>query len=214
MAAAGFAPRNDGIHYRIASVNYNTFFTPGTPTNQSEPYSSRWPASEAFTIGDTPVRVSSIIKNLDYIINMPVIKHHDDAGITFALKNFYGVIDNPGGLHANMCDAVSQVYQKVAGKTKLIVGDGFLGACNTGPSTGPDPDWIPGQVIAGTDPVAVDSYVLDQINQQRAAHNYPPVPYSATGNMAHPDARHIFTAARTYNLGSICFQTVSAPVTG
>jgi uncharacterized protein (DUF362 family) len=201
MIAAKFPLQNDGVSHRVASVNFNTTLH-GVPANIKEPPSDLW--ADTYTITGKPIRLSSIIQGLDYIINVPVIKDHNIAGVTFSLKNFFGIIDNPSRLHPDKAndfvnDAVPLVYQLVANKVKLTIGDGFLGASQNGPATPPDPDWIPSQVIASTDPVATDAYVLKLINTQRAGHSRPLYSYSASGA-----ARHILTAAKPpYKLGSI-----------
>ena len=38
------------------------------------------------------------------VINMPILKDHRMAGVTFAMKNMYGVVDRPSTLHANNCN--------------------------------------------------------------------------------------------------------------
>jgi|GEM_PF-2554136 hypothetical protein len=219
MINAGYSLQNDGVSYRIASVNYNTTLN-GIPATEAEPSSFLW-AAETFSISGIPTRLSSIIPALDYIINVPVIKDHNDAGITFALKNFFGAIDHQQPFHNGSCnDAVPQVYQLVlsqlaspAGRVTpiLTIGDGFLGAYNGGPSIAPTPNWFPAQVIAGTDPVAIDAHVLKMINVMRATQkNMPPYSY-APKNLG--SASHILTAALKYNLGSIAPNPVPVTVT-
>ncbi len=209
---------NGTFSSRVASVNYNTTLH-GIPVTEAEPSSLLW-AAGSFSISGIPTRLSSIIPALDYIINVPVIKDHVDAGITFALKNFFGAIDHQIPFHNGSCnDAVPQVYQLVlsqlaspAGRVTpiLTIGDGFLGAYHGGPSTPPSTNWFPAQVIAGTDPVAIDAHVLKMINVMRATQkNMPPYSYTLKNLGA---ASHILTAALQYNLGSIAPNPISVTV--
>jgi len=224
MHNAGYDPTRNVTSYRIASVNYNTTLN-GIPSSQAETPAMLW--ADTYTISGVPIRLSSLIQNLDYIINVPVIKDHDDAGITFSLKNFFGTIDNPGGLHqGNLAPEmvgteVPTVYQLVTRQlgtlrnatgrvtSILTIGDGFLGAYNNGPACAPSSGFVPCQVIAGTDPVATDAYVLTKlINPIRVANKKAPYSYGPSGA-----ARHILTATRPeYNLGSIVPRVVSVPV--
>jgi uncharacterized protein (DUF362 family) len=224
MHRAGYKLQNDGISFRIASVNYNTTLH-GLAVDQAETPSMLW--ADTYTISGVPIRLSSLIQGLDYIINVPVIKDHNDAGITFSLKNFFGTIDNPGGLHSGSLTPemvgteVPTVYQLVTRQlgalrnapgrltSILTIGDGFLGAYNGGPACTPSGGFVPCQVIAGTDPVATDAYVLTKlINPMRVANKKAPYSYGPSGA-----ARHILTATRPeYNLGSIVPRVVSVPV--
>jgi Domain of unknown function (DUF362) len=217
MLHAGYPLQNDGVSYRIASVNYNTTLN-GIPVNEAESSSLLW-APGTNLISNTPTRLSSIVPKLNYIINVPVIKDHVDAGITFALKNFFGAIDHQTPFHNGSCnDAVPQVYQLVLNQLAstpnrttpiLTIGDGFLGAYQGGPSTAPT-NWFPAQVIAGIDPVAIDAHVLKMINVIRAMQkNLPPYSY-AYKNLG--SACHILTAALKYNLGSIAPKPISVQV--
>ncbi len=161
---------------------------------------------ERFTlIHDTSFRLSKIVtREATAIINVPVVKQHEYAGITGALKNHFGTIHNPEDFHKFACDpAVADVNQAVPLKTKqrLIVVDALRVLCNGGPAFAPQyvlPYWA---VFAGTDPVAMDVELLQLIElcrQQQGLESvtkqeYPP--------------QHIQSAARaglgTADLGQI-----------
>ena len=36
------------------------------------------------------------------VINLPILKDHSMAGVTFAMKNMYGVVERPQDLHAGL----------------------------------------------------------------------------------------------------------------
>jgi uncharacterized protein (DUF362 family) len=115
------------------------------------------------------VRLSKILSQMcTYLINVPVLKDHGIAGLTLSLKNHYGSIDRPGACHGNRCDpyvANLNAAPQIREKTKLIVCDALYGIYSGGPSG--SPQWINRQLLAGTDPVALDYTGLTLIDQQR-----------------------------------------------
>ena len=57
------------------------------------------------------------------LINLPVLKDHDGAGVTIALKNMYGAIHNPNKYHPNGCDpyvADLNMLPEIRSRMKLI----------------------------------------------------------------------------------------------
>ncbi|MFH0922148.1 MAG: DUF362 domain-containing protein [Fibrobacterota bacterium] len=154
-----------------------------------------WSAQFAVINGVTE-RFSAVAESVDFIVNVPVLKDHNEAGVTFALKNFYGLIENPGLLHANFCDPfVAQVYNRYRDKVKLVVGDCIFGAHRNGPDA--SPTFVPNALLVGTDPVALDVTALSMINAERARRGMAMVSAAADGH-----ARHISTAAAApYTLG-------------
>jgi hypothetical protein len=82
MTQAGFPPRDTAGMNRVMVAPWS---------------------DESRTILETPQKLSSMLLEMDYLINVPVLKVHPYAGITFALKNYYGLIDNPSALHGNLC---------------------------------------------------------------------------------------------------------------
>ncbi|MBL8025885.1 MAG: DUF362 domain-containing protein, partial [Fibrobacteres bacterium] len=186
MTLAGFPERN----------------TPG----QSRILVAPW-STESLTILQTPQKLSSMITECDYLINVPVLKVHPYAGITFALKNYYGLIDNPSALHGNLCTpGIAEVYKYAHAKTKLIVGDAIFGSY-VGDNTTP-PNFIPKSIYIGSDPVAMDLYALYRINKERTLKNRALISVDGDG-----DARHISVAGSApYNLGDLSFAPSSVEV--
>ena len=78
------------------------------------------------------------------IINVPVLKDHDLAGVTMAMKNFYGAIHNPNKYHDNNCNpyiAELNTSPIIKDKTRLIVCDALLAQYNGGPAFKPQYTW-------------------------------------------------------------------------
>ena len=55
--------------------------------------------------GVARIRISKILtRECAMVINLPILKDHEMAGVTFAMKNMYGVVDRPFTLHADNCN--------------------------------------------------------------------------------------------------------------
>jgi uncharacterized protein (DUF362 family) len=102
------------------------------------------------------LRIPRVVIEADRIVNVPKLKTHHLTTLTCSMKNMKGVL--PGrdkqlshvrGLHQAIVD-ISKVV-----RSDLIVVDGLLAMGGMGPTFG---DVVPlGLVIAGTNPIAVDT---------------------------------------------------------
>ena len=53
-------------------------------------------------MGSSQVRFSKILtRECAMVINLPILKDHSMSGVTFAMKNMYGVVERPQDLHAD-----------------------------------------------------------------------------------------------------------------
>lgn len=107
---------------------------------------------------------------LDYLINVPVLKAHCQTGLTCALKNLKGCIPDREkrrfhslGLHRPIAAL------NMALKTNLIVVDGICGDLTF--EEGGNPIAM-NQVMVGFDPVLVDAYAAEQIGLDPASIQY------------------------------------------
>lgn len=108
------------------------------------------------------LRRQGIVRELveaDVFINLPVAKHHADTGISVAMKNLMGVNQDPQSFHR------SDIHQCIAELTSaipqhLIIVDANYVLLTNGP-IGPGQVRNAGQVIAGTDPVALDAFAAN-----------------------------------------------------
>ncbi len=110
------------------------------------------------------------------IINVPVFKDHDLAGVSVALKSFFGAIHNPNKYHfADLHQAIVDVngVRPVREKTVLHLCDATFGCYHTGPT--PRPKFIErlGTIYATRDPVALDWCVWQEIEELRKAQGLP-----------------------------------------
>jgi uncharacterized protein (DUF362 family) len=123
---------------------------------------------------DTAYKLSRIVsRQITAIVNVPVIKDHCWAGITCALKNHFGCIDNPNAFHKlnACCPAVIDVGhdQNIKGKQRLVICDARAIQYEGGPSFKAEYLQPYYAVLAATDPVALDATAIELINMCRAA---------------------------------------------
>jgi hypothetical protein len=126
----------------------------------------------SYPVGPLNTRVHQFITDQCHsFINIPVLKTHRTAGITGSLKNHYGSIDNPREFHQNNATnpGIPEInaIPVIRNKQNLIIADALLGVFEGGPRWNPEMIWPYGGIIAGTDPVAVDTIMLSILNQKR-----------------------------------------------
>ncbi|HTM51340.1 MAG TPA: DUF362 domain-containing protein [Bryobacteraceae bacterium] len=111
------------------------------------------------------------------IINVPNMKDHGAAGVTGCLKNIaYGNFSNVARSHRNektntfsFIGELAKV-EPVRSRTVLQVMDGLRGVWHGGPfSPTRKFRFYPGQMMFGTDPVAIDRLLIDVIDGKRKA---------------------------------------------
>jgi uncharacterized protein (DUF362 family) len=135
-------------------------------------------------------------RQVDKIVNVPVLKDHGSAGVTLALKNLsHGLVNNVARSHAtpatNACNtfipaivALPQIRQKVV----LHVLDGLKAVYQGGPSAKRDFVWAYRSLFFATDPVAVDQVGWEIIDAKRKQSGLPPVAQSGrSGNPPNPE---------------------------
>jgi hypothetical protein len=124
-------------------------------------------------------RISQVLANAHYLINVPIMKRHRGALVTLSFKNHFGSIENCRELHDRTFPASSiynptynplvEIYRNphFAGKTVLTIGDGLYGSRGH-QSTEPEP-WVtfgggaPNSLFFSRDPVALDCVMYDYL---------------------------------------------------
>ncbi|MDR3560649.1 MAG: DUF362 domain-containing protein [Negativicutes bacterium] len=104
----------------------------------------------------TNLEFSKDVLDADLFINFPILKHHRGAKLTLGMKNFMGLIWDRRFFHT------SDLHQCIADlaavkKPHLTIMDAFRGITDNGP-VGPGPIKEYGQLVLGTDQVAIDAY--------------------------------------------------------
>jgi uncharacterized protein (DUF362 family) len=160
LRAAGFEPREEGPGPRIIATDLD-------PKRQPE-----WHEPESVTSGKVTTHLTRILtRRTTATINVGVLKQHEIAGLSAALKNMTGAISNMYDYHADACDPyVADVYAipAIREHTRLHIIDALTAQARLGPEYQARWAWPFGGVIAGVDPVAIDRIALDIIEERRA----------------------------------------------
>ncbi len=129
---------------------------------------------ELVTCGSVGSRVSKILtRRSNVLINVPVLKDHDGAGVTIALKNMYGVIHNPNKYHPNGCDpyiADLNMLAEIRTRMRLTICDATTAMYEGGPAFKPEHSWQANALIVSEDPVALDQTGWQIVERKRAEH--------------------------------------------
>jgi hypothetical protein len=162
-----------------------------------------------------PQRIYAGIYQNDFLINYAIAKDHRAAGITGALKNNYGCTDNPVGTHGTewknndspyagtrLCIPVFHKNVHQHSPYIIHVLDALTGIHNGGPLSGNV--FHANTLAVSKDPVALDSYQLNLINQTRL-HEGLPVIKTEDGRTpdGHPNAAFLRIATERHELGSM-----------
>ena len=93
----------------------------------------------------------------DVLINVPIAKHHSLTRLSLGIKNLMGLIQDREDIHTRIDQKLADLSTVI--KPDLIIMDAYRILTAHGPNGGTPRDVkAVGQVIAGVDPVAVDSY--------------------------------------------------------
>ena len=106
---------------------------------------------------------SEILLDSDALINIPVLKQHSIAGISYALKNHYGTFDKPGSFHGQRARqglAELNALEPIRARTRLIIGDA-LTVCTRNWNAAVSGD----RLLASFDPVAMDTIALRLLSE-------------------------------------------------
>src|SRR6266481_4840631 len=118
-----------------------------------------------------------ITKEVNKLINVPVLKDHQSAGVTLALKNLsHGLVNNVCRSHSsstlNACGSFIPAVVSmpvIRNKTVLHVLDGVKGLYHGGPGSRPQFVWEHKTIYFATDPVALDHICWKAIDEKRVA---------------------------------------------
>ncbi len=95
--------------------------------------------------------------DVDVFINLPIAKHHSLTKLSLGIKNYMGLIKNREDIHTRIDQKLADLATVI--KPHLTIMDAYRVLTANGPNGGTPRDIkLIGQIIAGIDPVAVDSY--------------------------------------------------------
>lgn len=173
LQQAGVKPGNILIWDRNARDLQACGLTINTDPNQIRCYGSDVSGFEdaTETWGSSRVRFSKILtRECAMVINVPILKDHSMSGVTFAMKNMYGVVERPQDLHANGCNpgvADLNAFPVIRQKIKLTIGDAMTSVYEGGPGFRPEHLWQPNALIVGEDRVAIDQIAWGILDKKR-----------------------------------------------
>ncbi len=118
-----------------------------------------------------------VTSKVNKIVNLPVLKHHQSAGVTITLKNMsHGFVNNVNRSHitptANACGMfIPSVVSLPVIREKVVlhIVDSVKASYHGGPSAKPQYVWEAKTMYFGTDPVALDKTGWKAIDAKRAA---------------------------------------------
>jgi uncharacterized protein (DUF362 family) len=128
----------------------------------------------------------TVTQHANKIINLPVLKHHQSAGVTIALKNMsHGCVNNVNRTHLtptlNACGVfIPSVVSLPVFRQKFVlhIVDAVRASYHGGPGGKPEFIWEPKTLYFGTDPVALDKTGWKVIDRKRQEVGMAPVALS------------------------------------
>ncbi|MDY6875675.1 MAG: DUF362 domain-containing protein [Chloroflexota bacterium] len=148
--------------------------TAGYPLNQDGPGVRCYGTDSGYTSGwqivGSDIQLSDVLLGCDALINIPILKSHTLAGISFAMKNHYGTLDKPSEFHygaqINRGMAELNALPPIKNRTRLIIGD-ILEACLKSRQSYPywRADMTGDSIFMSFDPVAHDTAGLELFSQ-------------------------------------------------
>ncbi len=158
-----------GAKVTAAALGVSTAYTEGNGAGYE---------TKAQTVNGKQVRLSRVMtQKTDLTINCGVLKDHELAGMTGALKNMYGCIDAPGSFHSQMDKEVPGLFNlpEARKRQRVFLIEGFVAVATGGP-VGPATH-APGRLLLSADPLAIDVHavaLLDELRKQKGEVPVPP----------------------------------------
>jgi hypothetical protein len=131
------------------------------------------------------------------LISMPALKAHWLTGIGTVIKNYILYSGRPSNYHQEKSAKLGEIWliPEVKAKTRLVLVDAIHPLCDKGPQSDPRYKWAYNGLIAGTDPVAVETVCLKILTEKRHALRGEPWPIS-------PPPICVEAADKVYGLGT------------
>jgi uncharacterized protein DUF362 len=134
-----------------------------------------------------------VTRQINKLINLPVLKHHQSAGVTLALKNMsHGMVNNVNRSHLtptlNACGVfIPSVVSLpvIREKAVLHICDGVKASFHGGPGARPQYVWEHKHMYFATDPVALDKTGLMAIDAKRKQEGMTSIALSKPDKASH-----------------------------
>ena len=161
LLAAGYTMGPQPGGYRVVATDQGEF---------------GWEA-ETTKVGEGQQRLTKIVtQKATALVSLPIVKDHNIAGVTGALKNHYGDIQRPGELHRLGLEQhipALAALPPLRGKLRLVVGDALTTLYEGGPMNRPDRRHVLDCILLSLDPLAYDAATWKIIEDVRAAKGLP-----------------------------------------
>ena len=143
------------------------------------------------------------------LIALPALKAHWLTGLGTVMKIYILYSGNARQYHEQNNAKLGETWSLpfVKGKTKLVLVDALHPLCDKGPQVDPRYKWAYNGLIAGTDPVAVDTICLKIIMNKREEMRGEPWPIS-------PPPLCIEAADKEYGLGTSRMENIKVETYG
>jgi uncharacterized protein (DUF362 family) len=162
VIGAGVKPSDVLVWDRHESHFGPTDYKPGTGRlGERIATGGRYDNARALHASGGSCPIDTRVAETDVTVNLPVLKDHEVAGVTLALKNVaFGCYSHHGAAHGGNCDPfIAEAYQHYLSQTKvpLIVLDATKCCFDGGPQPrDQDVIWRDNAIYIATDPVALD----------------------------------------------------------
>jgi len=184
LMAVGVKPTNIVIHERgagqILLPHYERFVPAGIRVESANTWLGYDPDVyvEANFFGEDDTRsylIRMVTEQFTKIVNVPNMKDHGASGVTGCLKNIsYGEFNNVARSHYHaQTETLTFIgtlatVEPLRSRTVLHIMDGLRGVWHAGPfSRDRRYRFYPKQMKFGTDPVAIDRFLIDVIDNKR-----------------------------------------------
>ena len=184
LMGVGVKPANIVIYERsgtqISQMHYQRFVPAGIRVEASDTWLGFDPGVYVETnfFGEDDTRsymLRMITERFTKIINVPTMKDHGASGVTGCLKNIaYGAFNNlDRSHHRSETETLTFIgtlatVEPLRSRTVLHIMDGLRGVWHAGPfSRDKRYRFYPKQMKFGTDPVAIDRFLIDVIDGKR-----------------------------------------------
>ena len=186
LMTVGVKPTNIVIHERgggqIRQAHYEKFVPEGVRIESADTWLGYDPDvyADVTFFGEDDTRsylIRMVTDQFTKVINVPNMKDHGASGVTGCLKNIaYGEFNNVARSHYRaQTETLTFIgtlatIEPLRSRTVLNIMDGLRGVWHAGPfSRDKRYRFYPKQMKFGTDPVAVDRFLIDVIDDKRKA---------------------------------------------
>lgn len=174
LSGSGYKINHDGPGFRCYGTDYTGHMDNTIKTGAAE------------------ARYTKILEQCTALVNMPILKAHNLAGVSICMKNHYGSVENPRQFHGGDCDpfiADINTAPIISGKMRLAVCDAVKVVFAGGPEW--DAAYVTefNGILVSTDPVALDAIGHRIIKKIRKESGKKQLPYN-------PEPKQLQTAQK------------------